>query len=87
MPLQDRHDIFSKLLSAERLSVRHEAGQVTGGLPFGESVFECGGYQPAGLIPSQYSSIMTEESKSEQGFTTFLPAMLGAVPCVASKIA
>lgn len=52
MPLQDRHDIFSKLLSAERLSVRHEAGQVTGGLPFGESVFECGGYQPAGLIPS-----------------------------------
>lgn len=87
MPLQDRHDIFSKLLGAERLSVRHEAGQVTGGLPFGESVFECGGYQrPASFHPI-YSSIMTEESKSEQGFTTFLPAMLGAVPCVASKIA
>ena len=52
MPLQDRHDIFTKLLSAERLSVRHEAGQVTSGLPFGESVFECSGYQPADLVPS-----------------------------------
>ena len=86
MPLQDRHDIFTKLLSAERLSILHKAGQVTSGLPFGESVFECGGYQPASFHPI-YSSIMTEESKSEQGFTTFLPAMLGAVPCVASKIA
>ena len=85
MPLQDRHDIFTKLLSAERLSILHKAGQVTSGLPFGESVFECGGYQPTGLVPSHI--FMTEESKSEQGFTTFLPAMLGAVPCVASKIA
>ena len=35
----------------------------------------------------KYSNIMTEESKSEHGFTTFLPAIFGAVPCVASKMA
>ena len=87
MPLQDRHDIFTKLLSAERLSILHKAGQVTGGLPFGEACSSAAVIsRPASFHPI-YSSIMTEESKSEQGFTTFLPAMLGAVPCVASKIA
>ena len=34
-----------------------------------------------------YSSIITDESKSDDGLTTFFPAMLGAVPCVASKMA
>ena len=34
-----------------------------------------------------YSSIMTADSRIEDGFTTLRPAMFGAVPCVASKMA
>ena len=34
-----------------------------------------------------YSGIITAERIMEQGFTTSLPAMSGAMPCVASKMA
>ena len=34
----------------------------------------------AGSCQPIYSSIITAESISEQGFTTFFPAILGAVP-------
>ena len=42
---------------------------------------EAASFQP------RYSSIMTDDSSSEHGFTRFFPAMFGAVPCVASKMA
>ena len=35
----------------------------------------------------KYSSIITPDSRSEDGLTLFLPAILGAVPCVASNMA
>ena len=41
----------------------------------------------AGYCQPRYSSVMTAESINEQGLTTPFPAMLGAVPWVASKMA
>ena len=41
----------------------------------------------AASFQPRYSSIMIADRSKDDGLTTFFPAMLGAVPCVASKMA
>ena len=57
------------------------------GTGFQKTIFKSFFDKSGSFRPTEISEHLTAERMIEQGFTTFLPAMLGAVPCVASKIA